>query len=398
MPRNHKILLAVLAFYVIFDFILGSLVGIYIWDKTESSTAILQYYLVLFSSILIFSQLSSKLLNFFSPKTIYISSIFIGLIQTTILLLFQDKLRGLVIPLAVISGAGIGIQSVSYNIVVGSILENDSSTKFFSLKSTVMNLVNIFSVPIITYLIAKSGSYNFSYIFGAVVGIIVIVLISRISLSSFVKTINSSYTLGSIIGDSDIKLYLVSRFLFGIFNGQTWGIIGIVTYQFVNNVSTWGIIATIFNILTITGSLIYGKLGKEIIYKSIAAMASLLFGSVALILATNWNFITFLIYQTGLVVLNIAFSIYYEKLMFNIINQSDEVRSRQKDILRFGELFLGFGRIISVGALLILRFDFENDLYLRILFIVLASIPIIILNTLSHTRSFRGNYAILDQA
>jgi hypothetical protein len=85
MSRNQKIFLAILGLYVIFDFVLGSLVGVFLWDQTKETTVILKYYFTLFAAIMVFSQASSFLIGKFGAKKVYIFSIFLGLIQAVFL-------------------------------------------------------------------------------------------------------------------------------------------------------------------------------------------------------------------------------------------------------------------------------------------------------------------------
>jgi hypothetical protein len=109
-------------------------------------------------------------------------------------------------------------------------------------------------------------------------------------------------------------------------------------------------------------------------------------------LATNWNFATFLIYQLGLVILNATFAIHYESLTYDLLASDRECTSNKKELLGLGEIFIGLGRLVPIGLLLAINFSLEDNLVIQILFIAIASLPLIIINLLKNTASFQNRY------
>jgi MFS family permease len=393
MSRNQKIFLAILGLYVIFDFVLGSLVGVFLWDQTKETPVILKYYFTLFAAIMVFSQASSFLIGKFGAKKVYIFSIFLGLIQAVFLLLFQRNISQLVILIGVISGASIGFQAVAYSIVASNITQGLDSSRFLGTKSALMNFVSIVSVPIITYLISLTGSYNISYILGLVSGGLVIFLITGLKIETVELPYRPLRYLPSALTGTDSRTYLLTRFVYGLFSGPVWAILGIVTFKFAGNLALWGIISTVFTILHIIGSYIYGKLNSRNLHKAYSVFATLIFASVTIMLATNWNFATFLIYQLGLVILNATFAIHYESLTYDLLASDGECASNKKELLGLGEIFIGIGRLVPLGLLLVINFSLEDNLVIQILFIAIASMPLIIINLLKNTSSYQNRYA-----
>ena len=115
---------------------------------------------------------------------------------------------------------------------------------------------------------------------------------------------------------------------------------------------------------------------------------------MAILLSTNWNLESFLLYQVGLVVLNTTFSNHYEKMVYSIINESDEFIQHAKEIVGIGEVIIGAGRLLPLGILLGTHFTFSDDWVLRFVFIVIASMPLLIMSVLNKTQT-RSSYAIL---
>lgn len=393
MSLNQKIFLVLLGIYVIFDFVLGSLVGLFLWDQTSESKVILTYYLILFFSIMIFSQISSYLVGLIGAKKVYILSIMLGMVQAILLLTYQSIISQLIILFGVLAGASIGMQAVAYGIVASNITSGGDATKFLGTKSSIMNLVSIVSVPLITLGISKTGSYNLSYIIGLVAGIMVISLLSRIDISPKYSPYHPIRFIAHALSSEDSRAYLKTRFVYGLFSGPVWAILGIVTFKFAGNLALWGVISTIFTILSIIGAYLYGRIRSGDIHKAYSVISTLIFATVTIILATNWNFATFLVYQFGLVILNASFSIHYENLTYAILSENEVFANNTKELLGLGEICIGLGRVIPLFALLMMGFSFQDNLLIQVLFIMIASLPLIIISLLKNTGPFRKHYA-----
>ncbi len=393
MSRNQKIFLFILGLYVIFDFVLGSLVGVFLWDKTKETSVILKYFITLFTSIMVFSQFSSLAIAKFGAKRIYIFSILLGFLQALFMLVFQNSIAQMIVIFGILSGASIGFQAVAYSIVASSISSGPEVTKFLGIKSSIMNIVSIIAVPFITYLISKVGSYNISYAIALCVGIVEVFLISRLDIVETVSNYHPFSYLSTAISNTDTRVYLMTRFVYGIFNGPIWAILGIVTFMFAGNLSIWGIISSIMTILNIIGSYIYGKLNSSNLRKAYSIFSTLIFASTTLILATNWNFSSFLLYQLGLVILNTTFAIHYESLTYDLISESEEMQNNKKEILGLGEICIGLGRILPLIILSFVGFRMDDSLIIQVLFVAIASMPVIIISLLKNTTSFQTRYA-----
>lgn len=397
MSRNQKILLIILGLYVIFDFVLGALVGLYLWESSKSASIILSYYITLFSSIMLVSQLSSKLVAKIGVKKSYILSIALGIIQSLVLLSFGKDIQSYIIPFGVLAGLNIGIQAFSYTLIVSRITEGTDPTYFLGLKSSLMNIVSIVSVPVLTYFIKITGGYSMTYQLGFVVGMAIMYLITRLSIDEkeLVSTVAKLPT-SSLLSIDEVRYYLLTRLIYGIFNGPVWAILGVVTFLFVGDVSTWGILTTIFTIINIIGSYYYGKLKNEQMAQLISVVGTFVFGTLAIILATNWTLVTFLAYQVGLVLLNSSFSIHYEATIYNMTRNNEDISQNLTRILSLGEFAIGVGRIIPLIILVMSSFTFDHPLMLQILFVVISTAPILILTTLNKIIPHSQRYVTIN--
>lgn len=228
MSRAQKIFLAILSLYVVFDFILGSLVSLFLWEQTQSIRVILSYHLSLFVSIIIFTQLGSKQLSKVTPNKLYSASILLGSLQALLLYVLQNSISSFITLFGFLSGAVIGFQAISAGHITQGVQAGDS-LRFISYKSSLTKLVTILTVPLLTYHITTSGTYTFSYLLGVGISVVLIFLARYLPAS----TIQTEYRLSAALKElwvlSEFRNFLFSRFLYGIFNGPIWAVLGIVT-------------------------------------------------------------------------------------------------------------------------------------------------------------------------
>lgn len=394
MTLPQKIFLAVLSFYVVFDFTLGSLVGLYLWETTKEASRIISYYIFLFLSILITTQLTSRLINRYGAKKVYITSILLGLIQAFVLMTVGSSIGNVIIPFGILAGTSIGLQAMSYSVIVSFVTSNKDTTKFLGIKSSLMNVVSIISVPVITSLISLFGSYQISYLISLFAGITIILLISKISIPpSSEHTTSLGYR--SLMQIDEVRIFTVTRLLYGIYNGPMWAILGIVTYIFIGDVVRWGYISTSLTILSIIGAYLYSRISSSSIRNALSVLTTFLFASIALLLAANWSFVLFMLYQIVVVLLNSSFSLHYEGVIYSLVNDNEVIKNNMNKVLAIGEIAMGLGRTIPLVLLLIVGFTFDNPTYLQILFILISVIPMLILNKLSSIIPHSSRYATI---
>ena len=394
MSRYQKIFLAILSLYVIFDFTLGTLVGLFLWETTKEASQIILYYIALFLSITLSTQIASKLTHRYGAKKVYITSIMLGMLQAGILMIMGSEIAKVIMPFGILAGTGIGLQAMSYSLIVGFVTNNTDTTKFLGLKSSIMNAVSIVSVPIITGLVSTLGSYEVSYLISLLVGVLIVILVSKIPVVTNSASINAT-SYRSLLEIEEVKIFLTTRLFYGIYNGPMWAILGVVTFMFVGDVSRWGYISTGFTILSIISAYLYSKVADTSLRQAISIAATFMFASVALLLATNWNFIIFMIYQFAVVLLNSSFSLHYEGVIYRLVNDNEVIKDNINQVLSLGEIAMGIGRITPLITLLLAGFSFDNPLMLQILFVLISVVPLLILNKLNSLIPHSSRYATI---
>lgn len=395
MSKNQKILLVILSLYVVADFVIGTLTNLYLWNDSASTRLVLEYNAWVFITMLGISQLSVYVVKYLGIKTTYALAMVFSLIQLIMLVVYGENISSLVFLLGILSGVGIGLQSYCYTVLATN-LNNQKAEYFFGTKMASMNLMRLTMVPLITFLISLSGSYFGGFGIGILFLLMIMALIYLLKVqidSDQVKPLDGWLLIKEF---PDVRKYVTSRFLYGIFNGLFWVVLGITLYQLIENVFWWGIALTLITLLSVIGSYLYGKYSKPQYDQYVATIVAFLFASATLILAVYWSLTTLLLYQLALLLMNIVLSTDFEVFLLTIAKENETIKKSQQGLISVGELFLNLGRLLPILILIFVGFSFTNTLMLRILFACVSIIPLYMMVTLKDTRPFKDTYDILN--
>jgi hypothetical protein len=227
--------------------------------------------------------------------------------------------------------------------------------------------------------------------------ILICLLITFLRIDNKIASYHPGKIINLIRDYRTVREYLFSRFIDGIYGGVGWAVLGIVLYQFVKNMFVWGIVSTILTLLTIIGSYYYGKLNNRGYYKATAGFSTLIFAGITIMLATNWNIVTFMIYQLALTAINIMMGVNYEQYIFATLHENEDIESCQNELIGASEIVLGIGRILPLLVMVWSGITLDNELGLRILFILISSAPLIVMSIVNRSSLFSTRYVILEK-
>lgn len=377
-----------LAFYTLGDFVSVAITNLYLWQLTNDFQKILFYNVFVFSGMAIGGLLASILGAKIGNKLIFTLAMMLYAVQFGILLFTGSHVASYIILLGIISGFAIGSESYAYNVIVQEITAAGGREKFFGTKTSMMNTIILIGVPMLTFITTQVHSYVPIFSIAFVLVIIVAFLATRLVLLQQTTSFHLMSTKNVIAKFPDIKNYLLAKYLFGIQNGLFWVVLGIVTLQFVGDLFRWGIFSTCLTFIAIAAAYFYGKKATVHGEKYPAVIGAYAFALVTLFLATNWNFTTFIIYQVVLVILTVIMSVSFDSFMATIIEEDSETASLRNELNGIGEFALNLGRFTPIFLLLLLHISFDNNLYLRIAFLVVAPLPLFIMSALKKTKAF----------
>lgn len=388
MDRNQKLLLIVLCLYVLGDFTAVSITNLYLWQKFNDFHSILFYNSNLFIGMAISGLIGSILGTKVGNKLIYMVSIGFYILQLTLLFFLGNSIVNYLLIVGLISGFAIGGQSYAYNVISQKITNKENRQKYFGIKTSLLNTITLFGIPTLTFVASKSGSYKPVFFIAIVLLFFVLFLFSQLRLTELKTPFSLKNTVMTLKAFPDTRSFLLSKFLFGVQNGLFWVVLGIVTLQFVGDVLKWGIFSSFLTLLSVIAAFYYGKMIDLEKSKFAAIIATFLFAFSTIVLATNWNFITFVIYSLVLVLLNVIMGVSFDGFVAGILEEDGSVAAVNNELNGIGEFVLDIGRFLPIFLLFILNFSINNVLELRIVFILVSSIPLFVINALQKTTVF----------
>ena len=388
MSRNQFLFLFILALYVLGDFTAVSLTNLFLWQTTNDFFVVLIYNSLLFISMAVSGVGSSFLGGKIGTKKIFLLSMCFYALQILLLFMYAKTIASIFIFVGIVSGIALGSESYAYAVISQKITEGGNRERYLGVKTALLNIIILLGVPLLTYLATATHSYQ--PVFGIALTLLVLVclIVPFLSVQEEKKPFRLTQVKQAIVLFPDLRSFLLAKFLFGLQNGLFWVLLGVVTLQFVGNLFVWGIVSSCLTLLFIVCSYFYGKSATLQSQKYSSVVGTFFFAISTLLLGTNWNFATFLIYQIVNVLLNVVLAISFETFMADIIEENEITKELSRELNGIGELAVDIGRFLPIIALFLLQFSITNTMYLRIVFIAVSSIPLLVINALKKTEVF----------
>lgn len=388
MDRNKKLLLIILAFYVLGDFTAVSITNLYLWQEFNDFHTILFYNSNLFIGMALSGFFGAVLGTKIGNKYIYMVSIFFYILQLVLLFVLGNSIVNYLLLVGLISGFAIGGESYAYNVISQKITRGENRQKYFGIKTSLLNTITLIGVPILTFIATKARTYKPVFLIAIILLTCVLVLLTKLKVMETKTQFNLRNTISALKIFPDTRSFLLSKFLFGVQNGLFWVVLGIVTLQFVGDVFKWGIFTSSLTLLSIVASFYYGKAIDIHQSKFAAVIATFLFAFSTIVLATNWNFTAFIVYQLVLVFLNVIMNVSFDGFMAGILEEDGSISTVNNELNGIGEFVLDIGRFLPIFLLFLINFSVNNILELRIVFILVSSIPLFVISALKKTQAF----------
>lgn len=388
MDRNQKLFLIIVSLFALGDFTSVSITNLYLWQLTNSFQKILLFDVFVFAGMAVSGLLASVLGAKIGNKLVFFLSMIFYICQFVLLIWQGSHIVTLLQILGTISGFAIGCLSYSYTVLIQEITVTGGREKFFGTRTSLVNTITLVGVPMLTFVASHFHSYNPVFLLALLLMCVVAILVLGLNVIEQTSSFHLFNTEHVLLKFPNVRSYIIAKYLYGIQNGLFWVVLGIVTLQFVGDVFRWGIFSSFLTLISITAAFIYGRKVNLQSGKYGAVLATFIFAGTTLFLAINWNFVTFVIYQMVLVVLNVIMAVSFDSFMASVIEENQETTNLRNELNGVGEFVLDLGRFTPILILLLLQISFNNNLYLRIAFLIVAPLPLLIMNTLKKTQAF----------
>lgn len=385
MDTIQKRFLLILSLYSIGNLIAITFTNFYIWQKTNDLHTVLVYNAMVFLAMGIGGFLSGLLAERKGSMFTYKLSMLLYAVQFFLLAGLNKSVLAFIPLIGTFSGLAIGMQAFSYNSVTQKITTLTNRGKFFGTKTSILNLVILLATPAIAILIQISSSYLLLFVAAILLFFIITLLLRNLHLFDITREFEWNQLYTALKQNADISSFFKAKFLYGIQDGLFWVVLGIITLKFIGNLGAWGLFSAFLTLLTIVIAYIYGQFTTPRTGNFISVLATFVFATVTIVLSANWNLSSFIVYQIVLVLLSVVMSVDFDSFLADILDQDNEIAHLRSEYNALAEVVTNLGRLVPVVTLLMLNVTELNNLYLRIAFLLVAPIPLFIMNILSGT-------------
>lgn len=385
MTQIQKHWLFVLGIFHAADFITNTFTNIFLWQETSSLLTIATYNLSIFITIPIVAILSCYLAQKINVKLVYNLAIFSYLIQCLTLIIFKTYIVNILVPFGIVSGLAIGFQSYAYNLITEEVTK-EKREEFFGNHSALQNLLGLILPLLYSILVVKVTTYNSLFI----LALLLFILLGGTFYKFSVYRQQSIFLFKEILkipGTNIDKIKIIwLKFLAGIQSGLTWSLTGIVLLSLLNNLIRWSLFTTILTFISILGCYFYSHKISIGYSKYFFTAAALLFAFSCLVLAVEFSLYSLILFLIVNTFMGIVMSVNYDAIINDLIEEDTQIEKLKEEYHALLEIPLAVGRILPLLVILMLGINDSQNFLLRIVFLIIAPIPLFMMNVFTQTK------------
>ncbi|HEC66071.1 MAG TPA: MFS transporter [bacterium] len=359
--------------------VVGTFITFYLWDQTKSLQLVANYHFFRGVGILGGAFLSSYFISKFTPNIVRAGGITLYAFVALLIVLLGASTANYTLLIGILVGLSVGIRVVPYRVMFATVNKPESRQNFLNLSGTFGSVFTIFLPLAAAFFVGDKGEYGNLFVF-----IFITLLVSVIPLlfmklpKSESKRLKLKEAFVQIIKDSDLKRLLVTRFLDGIKFGVKASLWSIIVLSVVGGLENWGIFNTVFAVLS---TIISYTIGKKVKFSNsgflIIFMSSLLMVA-GLIFAANLDLISYILYSFIAGFADTLYSRSYASIRYKVMDRNVDEVDTLDEIDSISEIPVFLGRSIPLLIIMFTAVSFESDLVLRILIIVVSTIPLFV--------------------
>ncbi len=385
MDKNQRKFLLFLVLYNLGNTASITFTNLFLWQSTSNISLLLFYNATVFFSMAMGGCIAGFLAKWRGTRFTYQTSMALYACQLLLLVILGNRTQHLVVIVGIISGLAIGVQSFAFNVTMQKLTTQTNREQFLGIKTSLLNVVSLISVPLIAFFIQRFNSYLPFFSIAFVIFLCLIYVLRTLDVHDHTDVFTFE-NLGTLIyPNEDLKRFFKAKLLYGMQDGLFWTVLGVITLNFLGSLSHWGIFSGGLTLLTIVTAYIYGKKITLANSNYTAVGASILFAMTTIVFAANWNLFAFIAYQVVLVLLLVSMSVDFDSFLSDILDHDPKIAQLRNEYNAIGEVVTNAGRLIPVIVLLSLHVSVLDDIPLRIVFLAVAPLPLFIMKIMSET-------------
>lgn len=365
------------------DIVANTFINFYIWENTKDFLVLLRYNIFLFTFIPFGAFLFGYIAKKISLKLSYSLGILMYSAQLLLIVLRGTEILNIIILFGFISGIASGAYRLSFNTINQKITDPRNREKYFGSQNAITSLIKLLTPPTLALVVSFTGSYN--KIFNPTVFIFILASIFGFLIRVDIR--HGRYKMEDVLrfpGTNPEKTIIFKSLLInGMRSSLMFSILPVITLILVGGLANWGGFTLALSSFGVLASYIYGRISNISNSKYSLTISALIFSLAAIFFAVYFNLPSLIAFAVALAILEIVIVVSFESNIDTLTEQDSKIEYLMTEYNVFTEIAVAIGRIVPLMALYFLDISLQNDIFLRIAFLVVGALPIIMLSILA---------------
>lgn len=368
--RDLLLLLTIGGLYALGIFLSNTFVNIYLWRQTNDYMTIATYNLAIFTFQAVTFILAGKLAKKIDRVIVLrLGVVFLSLFFITVLIL-SERAAHYNIMLGSLLGVGYGFYWLAFNVLTFEITEPDTRD-FFNGFIGVLESLGGMIAPILAGAIIAKLQTNIGYLTVFSISLTLFILAIIFSMLLKRRKATGKYMLKEVWKEikhnRNWKNIVFANFFMGMREGVFVFVITIWIFVATNSELALGMFHLVLNIMSLIAYLLLSKYLRYHHRLQALFIGSILISFSIFILMNELSFLTFVFYAiiigTAFPLLNVPFS----SLTYDVIGKSKNINDWRIEYIVVFELFINFGRMLSIVVLITMYVMFGEEIIMWIL-------------------------------
>ncbi len=368
--RDLLLLLTIGGLYALGIFLSNTFVNIYLWRQTNDYMTIATYNLAIFTFQAVTFILAGKLAKKIDRVIVLrLGVVFLSLFFITVLIL-SERAAHYNIMLGSLLGVGYGFYWLAFNVLTFEITEPDTRD-FFNGFIGVLESLGGMIAPILAGAIIAKLQTNIGYLTVFSISLTLFILAIVFSMLLKRRKATGKYMLKEVWKEikhnRNWKNIVFANFFMGMREGVFVFVITIWIFVATNSELALGMFHLVLNIMSLIAYLLLSKYLRYHHRLQALFIGSILISFSIFILMNELSFLMFVFYAiiigTAFPLLNVPFS----SLTYDVIGKSKNINDWRIEYIVVFELFINFGRMLSIVVLITMYVMFSEEIIMWIL-------------------------------
>lgn len=284
-----------------------------------------------------------------------------------LIFVLKEHVSQFILLLGLLQGTAIAFFALALHVIGFDNSQQENRSRYFGWSSFMGTLGNMLPPLVSGWIITRyQATEGYRIVF--FISLLLFAFAGLLSLFLVGKGQNTRNSIWAVMkrGGRDWRNVQLANGIYGLHDGVMWFLLQLVAYWILKNELEMGIYSTAASIVSLFAALYVGKKVSEHNRIRYFLAGAIGVGVGHLILSATMNVVGFTLYTLLVTIFTNFYSIPYNSTTFEVIGRDPQSEERRIDYIVSREVPIGLGRLLSVGAFVLLHRFFQDQLTVQI--------------------------------